>query len=163
SGCSTSGPSSGVTALTGGGWSVRPGPAGRSGCVTTPTTSCPSPIRARSDGIAKSGVPQNSTLTIAPRGSLSLQLLPPVQQHLSLERADPIDEEDSVKVVDLVLERSGEEPRGLDPPRLPVPVQPLHHHRRRPLDDFPQARDAQAPLLAPIQLLARLHDLGIDE
>jgi methionyl-tRNA formyltransferase len=32
-------------------------PVGRSGRVTTPTTSKPSPSRARSDGTAKSGVP----------------------------------------------------------------------------------------------------------
>ncbi len=41
----------------------RERPTGRSGCVTTPTTSKPSPISARSAGVANSGVPQKSTRT----------------------------------------------------------------------------------------------------
>ena len=48
--------------FTGGGSTVdRERPTGRSGCVTTPTTSKPSPISARSGGAANSGVPQKST------------------------------------------------------------------------------------------------------
>ena len=59
SGCSTGSPSASATCFTGDGSSCeRLRPRGRSGCVTTPTTSKPSPSRARSGGVAKSGVPQ---------------------------------------------------------------------------------------------------------
>jgi len=58
SGWKTGSPSSRAIRLTGDSCSARRRPAGLSGCVTTPQTSKPSPSSARSDGVAKSGVPQ---------------------------------------------------------------------------------------------------------
>jgi len=49
--------------LTGDGIISRDLPCGLSGCVTTPTTSKPSPTSARNAGAANSGVPQNATRT----------------------------------------------------------------------------------------------------
>jgi hypothetical protein len=62
SGCRTGIPSSRAIAFIGEGTSVeRERPCGLSGCVTTATTSNPSPISARSGGVANSGVPQKTT------------------------------------------------------------------------------------------------------
>src|SRR5690606_14029711 len=94
---------------------------------------------------------------------LRLHLLPALQQHLPLERADPIDEEDAVQVVDLVLERTGQEPLGLDPDGPAVPVQPLDDDAGRALDDLLQPRDAETPLLVSLDLVARLEDDRIHE
>src|SRR5690606_23717153 len=94
---------------------------------------------------------------------LRLHLLPALQQHLPLERADPIDEEDAVQVVDLVLERTGQEPLGLDPDGPAVPVQPLDDDAGRALDDLLQLRDADPPLSVSLVLVARLEDDRIHE
>ncbi len=63
SGVSTGTPIAVATSFTGEGLRWRPRPAGRSGCVTTPTTSWPSSSRARNEDTAKSGVPQKRILT----------------------------------------------------------------------------------------------------
>jgi len=57
--------------FTGGGTAVeRDRPWGLSGCVTTATTSNPSPSRASSEGTANSGVPKKTTRTqSSPAGS----------------------------------------------------------------------------------------------
>ena len=63
-GWSTGMPSASATCFTGDGCNVdRDRPTGLSGCVTTPTTSKPSPMSARKGAVANSGVPQNSTRT----------------------------------------------------------------------------------------------------
>src|SRR5258708_39804804 len=54
-----------ATSLTGGAFTEdRVRPTGLSGCVTTPTTSKPSPMSARRGAVANSGVPQKSTRTL---------------------------------------------------------------------------------------------------
>src|SRR5688572_21414245 len=128
SGSSTTGtPASVATSLTADGRGFRPRPAGRSGCVTTPTISCPSSSSARRLGAAKSGVPQKRIFTgvgSAPAGSslrlrLRLGLLPLRHLHLALEGAQAVDEEDAVQVIDLVLEGAREQPLRLQHDRLP--------------------------------------------
>lgn len=63
-------------------------------------------------------VKRGASLPEAPRRTMARRLrpdLPPaVEQHLPLERAHPIDEEDAVEVIDLVLDCTGEEARRLD-------------------------------------------------
>ena len=60
-GCSTGRSSSIATRLMAGGTMVdRVRPRGLSVCVTTATTSNPSPMSARSEGAAKSGVPKKA-------------------------------------------------------------------------------------------------------
>ena len=49
--------------FTGEGVTFLPRPRGRSGCVTTATTSCRDPASVSSDGTAKPGVPKNAIRT----------------------------------------------------------------------------------------------------
>src|SRR5690242_3210454 len=56
-------PSSSARWATGLGVSFRPRPAGASGRVTTPTSSCAEPAIASRAGSAGSGVPANTSLT----------------------------------------------------------------------------------------------------
>src|SRR3954468_16978796 len=59
------GSSSSIAICLMGEWIIsRERPCGLSGCVTTPTTSKPSPRSARSGGVANSGVPQKRTRTL---------------------------------------------------------------------------------------------------
>jgi hypothetical protein len=60
SGCHTGTPRACAATFTGGGCSCCPRPFGRSGCVTTATTS-PRRKHASSDGTAKSGVPMKTS------------------------------------------------------------------------------------------------------
>src|SRR5688572_3732538 len=127
SGCRTWSSSSSATTFTGGGTVVlRCRPCGLSGCVTTATTSQPSPNNARSGGVANSGVPQKRTrmsLGLAPRRPVSrdrrrsgqdaslpgvflLEVFPPRHDAAPLEEAQVIDEQLAMQVVDFVLERA---------------------------------------------------------
>jgi hypothetical protein len=66
-GWNTSKPRSIAKSFTAGAWGASPRPAGRSGCVTTPTTSAVS-ASAASEGTASAGVPKKTARTrIAPR------------------------------------------------------------------------------------------------
>src|SRR2546422_498001 len=71
SGCSTGTSSASAAVLTGVGTTVeRERPWGLSGCVTTATTSNPSPSKAWREGTANSGVPKKTTRTqSSPAGS----------------------------------------------------------------------------------------------
>src|SRR6188474_2349695 len=115
SGCCTERPSSVAASLTGGGMSTeRERPWGRSGWVTTPSTSMPSATRARSDGTANAGVPKYTTRigSAAVGGRLerfdhvlaAMLLLVPGQEKLSLERTQVVDEQDPVEMVDFMLD-----------------------------------------------------------
>src|SRR5262245_23813707 len=100
----------------------RERPCGRSGWVTTPTTSNPSPNSARSGGAANSGVPQKRTLmvrserlfSVPPRDLVRRKLPDVLREILShrfplrerrspLQKAEVVDEELAVQMVDLVL------------------------------------------------------------
>ena len=134
SGWNTGSDSSSAICLTGGASSFeRERPTGLSGCVTTPTTSKPSPISARSGGTANSGVPQKSTRTQSSSsgcscdrdGSVSslsnearilvLLLRPLRQRRASLENAQVVDEQLAVQMIDLVLQAAREQVRRLRP------------------------------------------------
>ena len=105
--------------------------------MTTPTTSNPSPISARSGGAAKSGVPQKSTrtlellvrmLVIARVGSslelsnepgyLSLSFAHFAERRAAFQDAQVVDEQLAVQMIDLVLEAAREQVVGLDLERL---------------------------------------------
>ncbi len=77
-GCATGRPCSAASSLTGEARSSRPRPAGRSGCVSTPTTRCRDCNSARSAGSAKCGVPANAIrneVMDARKPGLSFELL----------------------------------------------------------------------------------------
>src|SRR5690606_4666879 len=164
-------PSSVATSRTGEGAMRRPRPAGRSGCVTTPTMSKPSSESARSEGTANSGVPQKRILTGAssPAGArlllllLGAQLLPLLEEHPPLEGAHPVEEEDPLDVVDLVLQRAREELVRLDRDRVPLGIEALHAHRGGALHDLLETGDAQAALRLALGLLARPRDPRVDD
>src|SRR5947209_20207628 len=89
--------------------------AGRSGCVITRAISWPASCSALSEGTANSAVPTKSSLrkslTGGGDGRGSGLLL--VRQQLvdapqRVEAREPVDEQDSVQVVDLVLEGAGQ-------------------------------------------------------
>src|SRR3982750_2959514 len=124
-------PSASATCFTGDDSSLdRDRPTGLSGWVTTPTTSNPSPSRARRGAVANSGVPQKSTRTLELllrmlvlaqlvrrlerdppdiAGILVLLELPLRERGGSLQHAEIVEEELSIEMVDLVLEASREE------------------------------------------------------
>ncbi len=66
-------------------------------------------------------------------------------------------------MVDLVLEGSGQEPRGLDAHGFAQGVSSLYHDGHGSLDDLFQPRDGQAPFRDPVGVPTGLDDLGIDE
>jgi hypothetical protein len=97
---------------------LRPRPRRRSGWQTTLTTSWRPSINRSSVGTAKSGVPKKArrsgelvgavakplTLTSRLLFEFAAQLLlSALGVEVALEAADPIDEEDAVEVIDLVL------------------------------------------------------------
>src|SRR6185437_12410444 len=99
------------------------------GGVITPITSNPSPRSARSDGTAKSDVPQNRTRTRAPRPNgggclpspvqwseraITLALLVPFRERgAPLHHAEIVNEQPPVQMIDLVLQTAREEIRGI--------------------------------------------------
>src|ERR1043166_5585227 len=143
SGCSTGIRWRSATCLTGGAISVeRERPCGWSGWGTTATTRAPAASRApglgapaasRASrlGTAKSGVPKK-TMRIGLLGAGGLRpqglghpfaavLLPEARrEQLAFQSAEVVEEEDAVEVVDLVLDRAGEQSA-----RLPAVAQPV--------------------------------------
>jgi hypothetical protein len=116
--------------LTGAGVGFWPRPRGRSGCVTTPTTSCRDVEQLRSVGAAKAGVPKKairrSDASMSPLAGAP-QLLDAAHDQLAVEAAQPIDEERAVEVIHLVLERAREQAGALDRPRRAAAIEPAHH------------------------------------
>src|SRR5688500_4770411 len=108
-------PASSARASTAVGSMPRPRPLGRGGWVTTATTSCALPRIASRMVTANSGLPQKTTRRPLPLprrflgGGFVPQPLPLADDHLALERAEMIDEEDSFEMVDLVLEDARKE------------------------------------------------------
>src|SRR6266850_6393964 len=132
--------------FTGGGTSwERERPCAASGCVMTATTSNPSPTSARSEGTANSGVPKKATRTLQfarrlRRNLLQVSLLafagflPLRQQQIALHRAEMIEKEYAIQMIDLVLNRAGLVARGLGADFLSLHIERLDHDARRPRD-----------------------------
>ena len=73
---------------------------------------------------------------------------------LALIAARPVEDEDAVEVVDLVLDHARLEPGRLDRQRRAVLVAGAHAHVHGPLDLDPDAGQRQAALLERLQLVA---------
>src|SRR5581483_7215008 len=67
-------------------------------------------------------------------GVRAFELIPRGQRRLFLERAEIVDEQLAVQMVDLVLQASREELGGLDLERLAVPIERAHDDMRGSLD-----------------------------
>src|SRR6185436_19609737 len=156
SGWSTGRPSLSATSFTADARSSeRERPTGLSGCVTTATTSNPSPSSARSGAVANSGVPQKSmrTLQLLFRMLVPLAILRrlerraadeagiPVLVHLplrerrsALQDAQVVEEQLAVEMVDLVLQAAREQLGRLHLVRLALEVHRAHDDVLRPLD-----------------------------
>src|SRR5688572_20778617 len=182
SGWSTCTSSSCATTFTGGGTVVlRCRPCGRSGCVTTPTTSTPSPNSARSGGVAKSGVPQKRTrmspllASVIPVGGdrsrrqhatlarvLLLQVFPARHHPAPLEETEVVDEQLPVQVIDLVLEGACQEIGRLALEQVALEVRRAHRDPCGAVDIPVNVRNRQAAFLGAF--LPRFgNDLGVDE
>src|ERR1700744_3570486 len=106
-------PRSSAATFTGDFWISRPRPAGRSGCVTTPSTrNAGSPASATKEGTAKAGVPQK-TIRSGGTGRLPLarflHFADFALDQIALEHAEVIDKEDAIEMIDLVAEGACEQ------------------------------------------------------
>src|SRR3990172_5473871 len=166
-------PSSVAGTLTGGGTSSeRERPWGRSGWLTTRMTSNPSPNSAKSEGTAYSGVPKNAMRTSvleSGRGNLleetflTLAQPPPfVEQQPPLERAQMINEQHAVQVIDLMLDGAGAEVGGLHLGPGAVQGGGLHHDPQGAFDVPVELRDREAAFLLGRGARA-LQDHGVDQ
>src|SRR5687767_14681033 len=184
SGWSTGRPSATATVFTADARTAeRERPTGLSGCVTTATTSNPSPISARSGAVANSGVPQKSTRTLElllrmtvplavlrrlerraadEAGILVLLQLPLRERRGALQDAQVVEEQLAVEVVDLVLQAAREQLGRLDLVRVAVEVHRAHDDVLWPLDVRIDVGDREAAFLR-LGLARRLEDLGIDD
>src|SRR3954454_16080983 len=118
-GVSTSSPSSKARVFTALAVSWRPRPAGASGRLMTATTSCRDATSASREGSAAGGEPAKTTRTprsdrlaagavrrcldLRHRLTGPLRLADGSHRKLALLRVEPVDEEDAVEVVGLVL------------------------------------------------------------
>src|SRR5512145_1042785 len=78
--------------------------------------------------------------------ALRLQLLHPPPDELALQAREVVDEEDPLGVIDLVLERDGQEPFAHDLDLLAFPIERLDPDLRRALDLLGLAGDGEAAL-----------------
>src|ERR1041384_5071401 len=112
SGCRTGISRAAASRFPGPGCGAPARPLGRSGCVTTATTWCRDASNASSAIAATSGVPKKTTRTVLQRGvprrrcrcQPELLLAEPSHRLLAQLRRQPVDEEDAVRVIDLVLQ-----------------------------------------------------------
>src|ERR1700733_8966769 len=77
---------------------------------------------------------------------------------LTLLGVHPVDEQDPVQVVGLVLDAAREQFRALDGDRLAVHIEALGHDPPRPLDRVHQAGERQAALVVLVGLLGQVED-----
>src|SRR3989441_6171651 len=148
-GCTTGSPAARALALTGGGVRRRPRCAGRSGWVTTATTSCWWRSASRV-GSANSGVPSKRTLKregVVGGVLAETFLLDPPLDAVAGHGVEAVNEEDPVEVVQLVLEEACAQPARLDRDGRTVGVVGLDPHPRRARDRREDARDREAPFL----------------
>ena len=85
------------------------------------------------------------------------------QRALALRARRPVEDQDAVEVVDLVLEDPRLEAGGLDHDRLAVDVEAADAGVQRPLDVHRDPRQAEAALLGDDDLVGEPLDLGVDE
>src|SRR5918992_4828402 len=169
-GSSTGSPAARAACLTGeGGAAPLRRSRGRSGRVTTATTSWAEASSASSGGTAAAGVPRYTTRT---PGSLQglvgldgevrpvqvggealdleveLALAPLLEGPLAVAPGQPLDEQHPVQVVDLVLHAAGQQPFPGHLQRLAAHVLGGHGDGHGPLADVVEAGERQAALLA---------------
>src|SRR6185437_3960972 len=182
SGCSIGTPSASATSFTGDGTSVdRDRPCARSGCVTTPTTSNPSPTSALSEGTANVDVPQKRTRTsellvppMTARGFLRChfahvrtvavllsRFLPLRERRTALHQTQIVDEQASVQMIDLVLQAPREQVVRIHLERSSVAVLRANDHTHGAFDVSVDVRNGQAAFLAFLLPLGE-DDLGVD-
>jgi hypothetical protein len=159
--------SSSATILTGDGSSVdRERPRGRSGCVTTPTTSYPSPISARRGGVAKFAVVFRLMFAgyddADELGILVFLVVPLAQRLLPFEKTEMIEKKLAMQMVDLVLHADAEEFGAFDLLHRAVDCLGLHDDARCTDDIAVDLGDRQTPFF-PGELPLALDDLWIDQ
>src|SRR5690606_13909747 len=167
-GCATGSPCASAASLTGGGVSLRPRPAGRSGCVRTSGTCAPAATIASSAGTAKAGVPANAIRAAVTPPSMDADPLGSERRAgagrhrfalasgsfqiafldaLALELREVVDEQLAFEMIHLVLDALREQTFRLELERLAVAVERLHLDALGPLDVVVQPGHGQAPLL----------------
>src|SRR5437763_235617 len=175
SGWSTGSPRAIAISLIAGGAVRRPRPRGRSGWHTTPTTGSARPSNASRMGPANRGVPMK-TMRQTLRGrsdeegasraaalpSLACELAAARPVEVALQARQPIEEERSVEVIDLVLQRHRQQLLGLDLHLALLRSPATHEHAPGALDRSGQLGDGEAAFF-PYDLALALGDLGIDE
>src|SRR5215204_3165235 len=181
SGCSTgSDSSSAICLIDDATRAERERPCGRSGCVTTPMTSNPSPSKARSGGAANSGVPQKRTLIVAselfpvtPGDRVGRQLPNVLREVLAhrrplgeggatLEEAEVVDEQLSMEMVNLVLQTAREQIGGFQLERLAVAVHGAQGDAGGAVDVAEHFGNREAAFLT-LRRTVRENDLGVHD
>src|SRR3954447_10135740 len=178
SGVSTSTSAASAMARTGLATTRRPRPAGRSGLVTTATTSWRGlSSSARSVGTATAGVPAKTRRTLDGEAacrvrrdldnwigeSRPLRLADRLHRELALLRTHPVDEQDAVEVVDLVLDATRHQLGAFNRDGVAVHVETARDDTHMPGRRERQAREGQTPLVAVLLLVALQADDGVDE
>src|SRR3984957_17404050 len=157
-GCSTRSPRERARSATGGEASRRPRPRGRSGRVSTSAGRCESRSARRSRiAAAKSVVPRKTMLKTWERLDGAGRLLCLTHRaHRLLARLarDPVEDQDAVEMVDLVLDHARLKALGLDLKGIPFVVLRANTHARGTLDRIVPARQAEAALFGALALFA---------
>src|SRR6185437_4630341 len=137
-----------------------PRPTGASGRVTTAATVCLDAASARSVGSAAAGVPAKTSRTARSLGdplggvrrdldlrgghARPLGLADGLHRELALLLVEPVDEQDAVEVIRLVLDAAGEELGALERDRVAVHVEAGRDHPGRAGGGELQAGQRQA-------------------
>jgi hypothetical protein len=80
------------------------------------------------------------------------------EQHLALQRADTVDEEDAIEVVDLVLQDAGEQAASFDDGALAVAIEPSTRTAAGAFDDLLQPGMLRQPSSPRSRSVAELDD-----
>src|SRR5215469_11666533 len=140
-----------------------PRPRGRSGCVTTLSTrksGCA--IMCRSDGTANAGVPQNtrrSATSVLPLAGF-FQFFDFPLDHVALQHAQVIQEENSIQMIDLMAERACQQPLAPHLEFFSRRVLRPNRYVLRPLDVAAKPRHRKAAFLLALRSF-RMNDLGV--
>src|SRR5688572_12053598 len=79
-----------------------------------------------------------------------LRLLPLLEQQPAFERAQPVDEQDPVEVIDLVLQDASEQSLRFDATRAAIRILAFDHAAEWTLDNILQAGNAETAFLATL-------------
>src|SRR3954470_14970693 len=169
-------PASSARCATSEGVSFRPLPDGASGRVNTATTSCWEASTASREGMAVAGVPAKINRTEAAdlereapggvRRQLDVQrgltrplgLADGFHRQLALLAFEPVDEEDAVQVIGLVLHAAGQQLGALDRDGFTVHVRSFGDHAPGPLGREREAGKGQAAFFTVLLLVAKGED-----